>query len=40
MCDALRHCMLGDSRLTGCDIVLYIKASAAFSEHVELEPMA
>ena len=32
--------MLGDSRPTGCAIVLYIKTSAVFSEHVELEPTA
>lgn len=32
--------MLGDSRLTGCNIVLYIKASAVISEHVELDPTA
>ena len=40
MCNALRHCMLGDSRLTGCDIVLYINASAVFREPVKLEPVA
>ena len=39
MCNALRHCMQGDSRLTGCDNVLYIEASAVFSEPVELEPV-
>ncbi len=32
--------MLGDSRLTGCDIVLYINASAVFREPVKLEPVA
>ncbi len=31
--------MQGDSRLTGCDNVLYIEASAVFSEPVELEPV-
>ena len=34
MCNALRHCMLGNSRVTGCDIVLYINAGIGFSEPV------
>ena len=34
MCNALKHCMLGNSRVTGCDIVLYMYAGIGFSEPV------